>query len=166
MFALYDQDHDGQLSLAEFQRIYCVEIMGQQDDNNSCVEANALFAEYAGEDSNLSEDEFKLIYYFYLQGSGKTLEDLFDEHDHHNVDDFISVDEFCHIYLNDLGILDCEAESAGVFAAFNGDDSDHLDEAEFSDVYQLFCQDCLKTEHEMYHFYDDDHDDELSLEEF
>ena len=80
----------------------------------------ALFAEYAGEDGNLSEDEFKLIYYFYLQGSGKTLEELFNEHDHHIVDDFISIDEFCHIYLNDLGILDeCSAESDGVFVGWS-----------------------------------------------
>jgi Ca2+-binding EF-hand superfamily protein len=126
----------------------------------------ALFAEYAGVDDYISEDEFTLIYYFYFQGSGKTLDELFAEHDHHNVDDFMDVYEFCHIYNNDLATVDCATESAGVFADFDEDSNELLDEVEFSKVYLLFCQDCIKTLQELYAFYDDDHDGKLSLAEF
>jgi hypothetical protein len=72
MFALYDEFHDDQLSAEEFQKLYCVEIEGEED--NSCDEANVFFKSYAGSDDSLTEEEFNLVYLFFFQGSEHTAE--------------------------------------------------------------------------------------------
>jgi Ca2+-binding EF-hand superfamily protein len=64
MFALYDEDHDDQLSAEEFQKLYCVEIEGEED--NSCDEANSVFEPYAGGDGSITEEEFNLVWLFFL----------------------------------------------------------------------------------------------------
>jgi Ca2+-binding EF-hand superfamily protein len=90
---------------------------------------------------------------------------LFNEHDHHNEDDTITADEFCHIWNNEDRSINCWHEASQIFETFDFEFDNRIVIDEFS-VFWYLKHGEFSGMNELFNQYDEDFDEQLTPQEF
>jgi hypothetical protein len=99
------------------------------DGNNSEVDPETIFNEFAGEDDKLDQSEFAIVYYLHAQHVSTSMTELFNQYDKDD-DDLLCLDDFKCLYCEAIGgnseCPDCfEVEVLDPIEIFNENDTDY-----------------------------------------